>query len=173
MDYDSEETTNATGTYSRFRMSARPYRAAKPLENSVPQHSASDSHDETLAFPEANLFWSETVPDTNLIWEQVDSETELADAEVWQETVIIGSATVVATALSAGHAAMTFRGGCLMASFLSSVPAWRTIDPLPILDAFREQTKTATDDDEEDESLQSMVAGSDSKTPRGVKNTKA
>jgi hypothetical protein len=47
------------------------------------------------------------------------------------------------------------RAGSILSSLLSSMPAWKLVDPLPIL----EQGSGAGDDEDEDdnESLQSMV----------------
>jgi hypothetical protein len=45
-------------------------------------------------------------------------------------------------ALTAGVASWVLRGSSLLASFLSTVPVWRGLDPLPILAAARKkQTK--------------------------------
>ena len=45
-------------------------------------------------------------------------------------------------------------GGLLITSLLSSLPAWRYVDPLPVLGRLR------GDDDEDDESLESIVESS-------------
>jgi hypothetical protein len=53
---------------------------------------------------------------------------------------------------------MAVRSGVLLSTALSSLPAWRMVDPLPVL--------ARVDDDEADadgESLQSMLADSDSR----------
>jgi hypothetical protein len=44
------------------------------------------------------------------------------------------------------------RGGVLVTSLMSSLPAWRVIDPLPVLARGRRRA-----DDEDDESLDDMV----------------
>jgi hypothetical protein len=51
-----------------------------------------------------------------------------------------------------GYVVWLARGGMLLASLLSSMPAWRAIDPLPVLANFRDD-----DDDADDESLDSLV----------------
>ena len=78
-----------------------------------------------------------------------DELSELAQIE----STVVGSSAVVTTGLSVGYVVGLARGGMLLASLLSSMPAWRAIDPLPVLASFR-------DDDEdkaEDESLDSLV----------------
>jgi hypothetical protein len=72
------------------------------------------------------------------------------------------SATVAATAatsfsLSVGYVVWLLRGGALLSTFLSSLPAWRFIDPLPVLGRVDDEDGG----DDADESLESMVATSD------------
>ncbi|MHB8745598.1 MAG: DUF4347 domain-containing protein [Gammaproteobacteria bacterium] len=62
-----------------------------------------------------------------------------------------GVSIVTTTGLSVGYVAWLARGGALLTSVLSSLPAWRIIDPLPIL-AFSHKHV-----EEEDDSLESMV----------------
>ena len=47
--------------------------------------------------------------------------------------VAIGSSVVVTSGLSVGYVAWLVRGGVLLGTALSSLPAWQFIDPLPIL----------------------------------------
>ncbi len=109
-----------------------------------------------------DVFWDEPVLDTRLLWDEIDSESTFGADELFNETLAVGSATVMVTALSAGYLLWTLRGGCLLASFLSSVPAWRMMDPLPILEDFRSQPfgATANDEREDEESLHSLLAAS-------------
>jgi hypothetical protein len=68
--------------------------------------------------------------------------------------------TVAAAAtlgLSVGYVIWLLRGGVLLSSLLSSLPAWRLVDPLPILGRLDED-----DEDESDESLESIVARTNS-----------
>ena len=71
------------------------------------------------------------------------------------------AATVAATAatgmsLSVGYVVWLLRGGALLSTVLSSLPAWRFIDPLPVLGRVDED-----DADGDDDSLESMVATGD------------
>jgi hypothetical protein len=45
--------------------------------------------------------------------------------------------------LTAGFASWVLRGSSLLASFLSTMPFWRSLDPLPILAGARNNTKKA------------------------------
>lgn len=63
------------------------------------------------------------------------------------ETVSFG----VTTGVSVGYILWMIRSGAVFASMMSALPAWRAIDPLPVLSSFD------NDDDSDDESLTSMV----------------
>ena len=66
------------------------------------------------------------------------------------ERVVLGSAVVSSIGLSAGYVIWVLKGGSLLASVLSSMPAWHLADPLSILAGKR-------DDDEDDESLETII----------------
>ncbi|MEM8497485.1 MAG: PKD domain-containing protein [Pseudomonadota bacterium] len=67
------------------------------------------------------------------------------------DQIVIGSTIVTTTSLSVGYVIWLIRGSVLLSSLLTSVPAWRIIDPLPVL------AGALQDDDEDDESLQSIL----------------
>ncbi len=64
---------------------------------------------------------------------------------------MVGSTVAATTALSVGYVVWIARGGMLLASMLSSMPAWRLVDPFPILARLEEH------DEANDESLHSMI----------------
>ena len=69
-----------------------------------------------------------------------------------------GVVSGAAVSLSVGYVLWIIRGGYLLSSLLSSMPAWRFIDPLPILDNLDgEPAKGKKDDEDDDESLQSLL----------------
>jgi hypothetical protein len=74
------------------------------------------------------------------------------------------AAAAVAMGLSVGYVIWLLRGGVLLSSFLSSLPAWRLVDPLPILGHLDDD-----DDDNDgsaDDSLEYMVARNNSELSR-------
>ena len=75
--------------------------------------------------------------------ESMSFETGFHD---WQ----IGGAIAASAGISVGYVLWTIRGGYLLASVLSSMPAWSTFDPLPILDQLEGKT-------DEGESLEGMI----------------
>ncbi|MEI7970863.1 MAG: cadherin-like domain-containing protein, partial [Betaproteobacteria bacterium] len=70
----------------------------------------------------------------NETWiEQLEQKKEQAAEETQIEQIVVGSSTAVASSLSIGYLAWLVRGGVLLSSLMASLPAWRLIDPLPIL----------------------------------------
>ena len=55
------------------------------------------------------------------------------------------------TGVSVGYIIWLLRSGVVLGSMLSALPAWKSIDPLPILESL------GGDEDGDDETLQSMV----------------
>jgi len=58
----------------------------------------------------------------------------------------VGQTAMVTGGLSVGYVIWLLRGGLLLTSLLSSLPAWNVVDPLPIL----ANAKRSDDENEED-----------------------
>jgi hypothetical protein len=93
--------------------------------------------------------------------DELDRLRDEAESPGRAETQVVGSTLGIASGLSVGYAFLLTRGGLLLTSLLSSMPAWRLIDPLPVL--ARLGAAKREDGEEEDESLDSLVR-------RGAKN---
>jgi parallel beta-helix repeat protein len=65
---------------------------------------------------------------------------------------VVASTTAVSATLSIGYVIWLVRGGALLSSLLASIPAWRLVDPLPILGSMG-----GNEDDSDDESLDEMI----------------
>lgn len=61
------------------------------------------------------------------------------------EKIVVGSAAVVSTSLSVGYVVWILRGGSILTTFMSALPAWQSFDPLPILQSV--DRKGEDDDD--------------------------
>ena len=59
--------------------------------------------------------------------------------------------------LSVGYVLWLLRGGVLLSSLLSSLPAWRLVDPLPILGRLDDEDDE-DDEQDEDDSLEALVS---------------
>jgi hypothetical protein len=80
-----------------------------------------------------------------------DLKNEVADDNQFSR-LILGSTVTLSLGLSAGYVIWLIRGGMLVASVLSSMPAWQIADPLPILTRKKEDS-----DSEDNESLESII----------------
>jgi hypothetical protein len=70
------------------------------------------------------------------------------DTAVFQKQIAGFSATT-SIGFTAGYALWLLRGGALMASMISSLPAWHLVDPLPVLRNTRnEDDDSGTNDDQ-------------------------
>ncbi|PKO82503.1 MAG: hypothetical protein CVU19_01470, partial [Betaproteobacteria bacterium HGW-Betaproteobacteria-13] len=85
-----------------------------------------------------------------------------ADQEARGERQTVAVATVTGAGLTIGYVAWIIRGGVLVSSLLTTMPAWRLLDPLPILGNSR-QSDTGDDD-----SLESLVDGTPENPPEPV-----
>lgn len=83
--------------------------------------------------------------------EALDAVRESVQQERTVETQIAAASVAVTGSLSAGYVMWLVRGGVLATSLMSSLPAWRVLDPLPVL------SHRARRSDEDDESLETMV----------------
>jgi hypothetical protein len=77
---------------------------------------------------------------------------EQAAEEATGETRVAGTVFAASTSLSVGYVIWLLRGGVLLSSLLSSLPAWRLVDPLPVLSRLSDGS-----DDEDDASLEDLV----------------
>ena len=83
-----------------------------------------------------------------------------------QLKIFAGSATVASFGASAAYLIWILRGGSLLSSLLTILPAWKTIDPLPVLDNFENRKRRKKRLKSEGESLESMVDKSNTESER-------
>ena len=108
---------------------------------------AQHAHDRFVAM---SRFESDFV--TNVFWDELDKSTR----DHFNELQIGVPSLVASTAsfLTVGYVAWIIRGGVLRTTFMSSIPAWKTLDITPILES-------STLADEDDESIEQMVDSKD------------
>jgi hypothetical protein len=91
---------------------------------------------ETAAGPQAVDVMADqlvTTMETGLLWHGLDGFREEVESSTSFTTIVAGTAATVTAALSAGYVIWMIRGGYLLASVISTLPAWRSFDPLPVL----------------------------------------
>ena len=86
--------------------------------------------------------------------ESLDRAREDVAAPAHFEAVIVGSTIAGSTGLSVGYVVWLIRGGALLASLVSSTPAWRAFDPLPVL-AY--MNKGSEEESEDQDSLDTII----------------
>jgi hypothetical protein len=74
-----------------------------------------------------------------------DEMAEQAQLEHW----VSASVAVGTFGLTVGYVLWLLRGGALLTSLLSTLPAWRLIDPLPVLGRVDDEEPGAGDDDDD------------------------
>ena len=91
---------------------------------------------------------------------KLDKEREELENGLTIDTRVVGSAVSVSTGLSIGYVIWLV----LLGSVMSSLPAWRNIDPLPVL-----STLDGNSDGNDDDSLEDLVDKDDSSEPEPEK----
>lgn len=85
------------------------------------------------------------------------------------EALVVGSSTAVAGSLSVGYVMWLVRGGVLLSSLMSSLPAWRVLDPLPILGRSRDDEEES-DGEGPDDPLERLFMRARTALGRGVES---
>ena len=85
--------------------------------------------------------------------DQLDGVRKDINALAAMQGTIVGSTAIASTGFTIGYVAWLTRGGLLLASMLSSLPAWRSVDPLPILASLRQRENH----DDEADSLATLL----------------
>jgi hypothetical protein len=74
---------------------------------------------------------------------ELDRMRQDIDAQIPTQSALVVSSVAVTGSLSVGYVLWLLRGGLLLSSLLSSLPAWTVIDPMPVL------SRSGHDDEEE------------------------
>ncbi|MDC0265600.1 cadherin repeat domain-containing protein, partial [Mariniblastus sp.] len=77
---------------------------------------------------------------------------------------ILGTTTIASASLTAGYVIWLLRSGVLFSSMVTSLPAWRTFDPLPVLGYLNEVDNEQLEDD----SLETLVINSNRASKAGT-----
>ena len=101
-----------------------------------------------------------TFDDSGVIWSKLDDLKRDFEQDVQANLqslhLVVRTTAAVGSSLTVGYVLWLLRGGTLVASMVSTLPAWTLIDPLPILDTYA----LGRDDEEDKESLASLVEDS-------------
>jgi hypothetical protein len=123
-----------------------------------------------LAGPQAQAAKSGAIPtaDNRELTRALDEMRESIDAQGRLEATAAATSAAVGVSFSVGYVVWLLRGGVVLSTLLSSLPAWRVIDPLPVLGRMDDD-----EDDGDDDSLESLVAGNDGDADAGENHVQA
>ena len=81
---------------------------------------------------------------------------------------LVVSGAALSTGLSVGYVLWLARGGVLMASVMSALPAWASLDPLPVLAQVRrkDERDDPLDSDDDDDAVERLFGESRKVKPR-------
>jgi hypothetical protein len=107
---------------------------------------------QSAALPASVLEQSRAAVRSDSMMRGLDELRQSVQASEEAEQRVVGATAVVGTSFSVGYVIWLLRGGVLATSLLSSLPAWRFVDPLPVLkQVIREE------EEGEEESLESII----------------
>jgi hypothetical protein len=137
--------------------------AAAVEEELIAELEAKIVPQEVVEFELGNAVYSSSAPvalEAGLV-RALDQVRDEKEEVTLIENLTLSASTGVAASMSVGYVAWLLRGGVLLSSVLSQLPAWRFIDPLPVFSYWGKH-----DEDEEDESLEAiMQKGSTQRDP--------
>ena len=92
------------------------------------------------------------------LWRHLDELAQQLEANNARPKVSVGSvAGMTTTLLSVGYVIWCLRGGSLVATLLTTLPLWRWLDPLPVLERNERQRRPGEQNDEDEERLRTMM----------------
>jgi hypothetical protein len=83
--------------------------------------------------------------------QEIDKSREEMNQKIVLDKNVIASSVAASAGVSLGYVIWLLRGGVLLSSLVAAMPAWRSIDPFPVL------ANLNNTDDQDDETLQSML----------------
>jgi hypothetical protein len=115
---------------------------------------------EAEAAPFLNKSFAETLrQELDELVKELNSQN---DYNVHVQAIRIGTATALVGTLSIGYVTWLLRGGILLTALLSHMPAWCSLDPLPVLENWKKGRKNRelnpdTMQEDEEQKVQSIL----------------
>ena len=144
--------SNHSASHTEFQKT--PFQLASLLDRAVPPPDAAafdamkpDQPYTLTADPAALAAYKSTLRNDHWVGE-LNHMRDDVDEQISLEKKIVGSTVAVTGSVSIGYVMWLLRGGVLVSSLLSSLPAWHIIDPMPVLSgAKRKDDREAENDD--------------------------
>lgn len=115
----------------------------------------------TLEIPLSALMSSATLYEQEVfapMMRNLDLQRELLEEQQISVERATQTTVTVGTGVSIGYIVWLLRSGAVLGSVLSALPVWKSIDPLPVLESL------GGDDDDDQETLESMVKNENTDT---------
>jgi hypothetical protein len=95
---------------------------------------------------------------TEKLWQQLDALANELEPTNAKPKINVGSVSgVTTTLLSVGYVIWCLRGGAFIGTLLTTLPLWRWLDPLPVLDEREREKDKEKQKDEDEERIRSMM----------------
>jgi hypothetical protein len=143
----------ASATNWSARVSAAPSSMPSLLLNFLREAQAADS-----GAPIATQLASGQPPRDALL--ELEAVRNRIEEQFEQSRSVVASTIAVSTGLSVGYVLWLVRGGLLLTSVLSALPAWQVVDPLPVLGTMR---RAQDDPDADDDAIEDLFQRSRSR----------
>jgi hypothetical protein len=98
--------------------------------------------------------------ETQALWKQLDnlSKDLNSSAKESASTITVGTvAGLSTTLLSVGYVIWAIRGGSLLVTLLTTLPLWRWLDPLPVLESYERRKHPRDESDKENDADEERI----------------
>lgn len=110
------------------------------------------------SIPQAVATATSSTIESRAMAEHLDQMRDGLQEHAKLEASVTAASAAAGMSLSVGYVVWMLRGGVLVSTLLSSLPAWRLVDPLPVLGRMDDDGDDDGDGDDADDSLGSLVA---------------
>ncbi len=117
---------------------------------SSPAGKGSESSD-SLLMQGMSAFDTGFLDKSGWFWQALDNNRRQLEADASLPQILLGSTAAITSSVTVGYLIWLIKGGQVMAALMANMPAWRLIDPLPILNAMIDE------EEGDDDSLQTMI----------------
>ena len=102
-----------------------------------------------------------------VLWDQLEEVAQEVENTSTSAEITIQTVVGVSSSLSLGYLVWVLRGGALLTSLLTNMPAWQLFDPMPILESWEGGTsgqrvgvadKGSDKDDDAERKLREMIS---------------
>ncbi len=160
-DVESKSVPFANVSYSNNRLTVESVtnlelpQSQLDRPNPVWLANASESSAAATFNTDRNLNSNDLLDKHGWFWQALDHNSKQMQSAANLPQILLGSSAAIASTISVGYLIWLIKGGQIVAAMMANVPAWRLIDPLPILNAMIDDEDDG--EDGEDDSLDTII----------------